>query len=104
MSVLGGWSTEQNRYDQLRAERINIVGNSLPALSLGATEGWSNGAIEEEWALLSGFMRVNYAFASKYLAEFNFRADASSRFSKKASMGFLFLLLPSDGELQKKSS
>ena len=32
MSVLGGWSTEQNRYDQLRAERINIVGNTLPAL------------------------------------------------------------------------
>ncbi len=88
MSVLGGWSTEQNRYDQLRAERINIVGNSLPALSLGATEGWSNGAIEEEWALLSGFMRVNYAFASKYLAEFNFRADASSRFSKKHQWGF----------------
>ena len=61
MSVLGGWSTEQNRYDQLRAERINIVGNSLPALSLGATEGWSNGAIEEELALLSGFMRVTAA-------------------------------------------
>ena len=88
ISVLGGWSTEQNRYDQLRAERINIVGNSLPALSLGATEGWSNSAIEEEWALLSGFMRVNYAFSSKYLAEFNFRADASSRFSKKHQWGF----------------
>lgn len=88
MSVLGGWSTEQNRYDQLRAERINIVGNTLPALSLGATEGWSNSAIEQEWALLSGFMRLNYAFASKYLAEFNFRADASSRFSKKHQWGF----------------
>ena len=88
MSVLGGWSTEQNRYDQLRAERINIVGNTLPALSLGATEGWSNSAIEEEWVLLSGFMRFNYAFASKYLAEFNFRADASSRFSKKHQWGF----------------
>lgn len=88
MSVLGGWSTEQERYDQLRAERINIVGNSLPALSLGATEGWSNSAIEEEWALLSGFMRVNYAFSSKYLAEFNFRADASSRFSKQHQWGF----------------
>lgn len=88
MTVLGGWSTEQNRYDQLRAERINIVGNSLPALSLGATDGWSNSAIEEEWALLSGFMRANYAYASKYLAEFNFRADASSRFSKKHQWGF----------------
>ncbi|MCC8170292.1 MAG: SusC/RagA family TonB-linked outer membrane protein [Parabacteroides sp.] len=88
MSVLGGWSTEQNRYDQLRTERINIVGNSLPALSLGATEGWSNSAIEEEWALLSGFMRVNYAYDSRYLAEFNFRADASSRFSKKHQWGF----------------
>ena len=86
--ILGGWSTEENKYEQLYAKRINIVGNSLPAINLGATEGWSNSAKDEEWALLSGFMRINYAFASKYLAEFNFRADASSRFSKKHQWGF----------------
>lgn len=88
INVLGGWSTEQNRYELLHAERINIVGNALPAINLGATEGWSNSAKDQEWALLSGFMRVNYAFASKYLVEFNFRADASSRFSKKHQWGF----------------
>lgn len=88
INVLGGWSTEQNHYDLLHAERINIVGNALPALNLGATEGWSNSAQEQEWALLSGFMRLNYAFSSKYLVEFNFRADASSRFSKKHQWGF----------------
>lgn len=30
---------------------------------------------------------MNYAFASKYLVEANFRADASSRFQKKHRWG-----------------
>lgn len=88
ISALGGWSTETNRLDELQAERINIIGNELPALNLGSTEGWSNSAKEEEWALLSGFMRVNYAYESKYLFEGNFRADGSSRFSDQNKWGF----------------
>lgn len=88
VNALGGWSAETHRYDKLQAERINIIGNELPALDLGATEGWSNKAEEKEWALLSGFMRVNYAYASKYLFEANFRADGSSRFSDDNKWGF----------------
>ncbi len=86
-SLLGGWSAEENKYELLAAERTDIVGNELPALGLGSTDGWSNGANETEWALLSGFMRFNYAYANKYLFEANFRADASSRFSKNNRWG-----------------
>ena len=86
-NILGGWSVEENLYEDLKADRINIIGNELPALSLGATEGWTNAASETEWALMSGFMRANYAYASKYLLEVNFRADASSRFSKNNRWG-----------------
>src|SRR5699024_2280029 len=67
--------------------RLNIVGNELPALDLGATDGWSNDGDETHWALLSGFMRLNYAYASKYLFEANFRADGSSRFSSRNKWG-----------------
>lgn len=87
ISILGGWSAEEQLYENLEGVRTNIVGNEVPALALGSTEGWSNGADETEWALLSGFMRANYAFADKYLLEANFRADASSRFSKKKRWG-----------------
>lgn len=88
ISALGGWSAEHQAYEDLQASRINIIGNELPSMKLGSTEGWNNDVKEEEWALLSGFMRFNYAFASKYLLEFNFRADGSSRFSQKNKWGF----------------
>ena len=87
IKVMGGWSAEENLSDDLQAKRTDIVGNDLPALNLGSTDGWSNSADETDWALVSGFMRLNYAFASKYLVEANFRADASSRFSKKNRWG-----------------
>lgn len=87
IKVLGGWSVEENKYEDLEAKRTDIVGNILPALKLGSTNGWSNNANETDWALASGFMRLNYAYASKYLFEANFRADGSSRFSKKNRWG-----------------
>lgn len=86
--LLGGWSAEQNMYESLTAERTNIIGNELPALGLGSTDEWSNSADETEWALLSGFVRLNYSFDNRYLFEANLRADASSRFSKKHRWGY----------------
>lgn len=87
INILGGWSAEEQVYEMIGGERTDIVGNELPSLGLGSTDGWSNKADETEWALISGFMRLNYAYADKYLFEANFRADASSRFSKKNRWG-----------------
>lgn len=41
-----------------------------------------------QWRMLSYFGRVNYALMGKYLAEFNLRADASSRFAKGNRWGY----------------
>lgn len=87
LNILGGWSAEEEVYEKLEGIRTNIVGNELPALGLGSTDGWSNNAEDTEWALVSGFMRMNYAYADKYLFEANFRADASSRFSQAHRWG-----------------
>ena len=88
INMLGGWSAETQYYRSLGADRVNIIGNSLPALSLGSTEGWTNSANETHWALLSGFMRLNYSYKDRYLFEGNFRADGSSRFSSQNKWGF----------------
>lgn len=88
INILGGWSAESQFYEMLNAYRMNIIGNELPAIDLGSTTGWTNDADETHWSLLSGFMRLNYAYASKYLLEANFRADGSSRFSKQNKWGF----------------
>ncbi|WP_230981321.1 TonB-dependent receptor [Echinicola salinicaeni] len=41
-----------------------------------------------DWALRSGFARVNYSFLGKYLLEVNGRYDGSSRFAKNDRYGF----------------
>ena len=47
----------------------------------------SNSGTSSEWALMSYFGRVNYAFAGKYLVEANLRYDGSSRFAKGRKWG-----------------
>lgn len=86
--LLGGWSSETEHYSMTNAKRKNIIGNELPAIDLGSTDGWTNDGEETHWALLSGFVRLNYDYADKYLFEANFRADGSSRFSSQNKWGF----------------
>ena len=88
VKVLGGWSAEQEHYSMTEAKRVNIIGNELPSIDLGSTTGWTNDGDKTHWALLSGFMRLNYSYASKYLFEANFRVDGSSRFSDNNKWGF----------------
>ena len=85
---LGGWSAETQHYHNIDAYRMNIIGNELPALDLGSTNGWKNNEDEYEWSMLSYFFRLNYAYKAKYLFEANFRADGSSRFSDKNKWGY----------------
>lgn len=102
INVLGGWSAEENLYEDLQGKRTNIVGNELPALNLGDTDGWSNAADENEWALLSGFMRASYAFAAKYLVEV-ISVRMLLPVSQRKTGGECSLRHLSDGESQKRS-
>ncbi len=83
-----GGSVEENYWESAGATRFNILGNELPALNLGTADDAQNSYSANEWGIVSGFSRLNYDFAGKYLFEANFRADASSRFSDKNKWGF----------------
>lgn len=86
--ILAGTSVEENLYEVNGATRFNILGNELPALNLGSTTDAQNNYSGSEWGILSGFGRLNYDYAGKYLFEVNFRADASSRFSEINRWGY----------------
>lgn len=86
-SAMVGVSAEKESYNYLFAKRLNITGNELAAFNLGSTSGMFTDYNAYEWALLSGFTRINYAYADKYLLEFNYRSDGSSRFSKSNRWG-----------------
>ena len=53
------------------------------------------------WATRSGFFRVNYAFADRYLLEVNGRYDLSSKFPRN-NRAVLIRLSHWDGKCLKK--
>ncbi len=90
-------SQEENVSGSFLATRTNLVSQELDALSFG-TANFLNDASGTHNALRSFFGRGAYGFKDKYLAEFNFRYDGSSRFAPdvrwdwftSASVGWVF--------------
>ncbi|MEG1749313.1 MAG: TonB-dependent receptor [Tannerellaceae bacterium] len=90
-SIMAGYSQENEKYQSLKASRRDYPFD-LPTIDAGGQTGWSNGGdsdkgSEREWALMSGFGRLNYNFKDRYLAEVNARYDGSSRIAKDGRWG-----------------
>lgn len=73
-------------------ERASITGTNFPGIefttisSAAVTTGSTSGKIPS--GIISYFGGANYSYADKYSADFNFRADASSRFGKSNKWGY----------------
>lgn len=81
---------EQYRYQNsgFSATRRGLLDWSITDITSGALMEAISGDAKGEFAMLSYFGRVNYAFDRKYLLEANFRSDASSKFSPTGRQGF----------------
>lgn len=82
--ALAGTSFEDIRYDEVSGWRKLFPNNNLQDIHAGS-DAPSNMNVDggmSQTKLFSVFGRLNYAYASKYLAEINVRSDASSRFHK----------------------
>lgn len=89
ISGVGGFSQEWSVLRQFEASRINLITEQDPTLNLGSKEGMSNNGGASQWAIRSGFGRLNYNYSDRYLMEVNLRYDLSSRFHK-SNRGGLF--------------
>jgi len=85
-SIMTGYSQENEKYQSLEAYRRDYPFN-LQTIDAGGTTGWSNKGGEREWALMSGFGRINYNFKDRYLVEVNARYDGSSRIAEQGRWG-----------------
>lgn len=86
-SAMAGYSQETNLYQTLGAFRRDYSFD-LPVIDAGTgAPNWSNEGKKEEWALMSGFFRLNYNFKERYLFEANARYDGSSRLSPDGRWG-----------------
>jgi TonB-linked SusC/RagA family outer membrane protein len=88
LSGVGGLSQEWSVMRQFWASRTNLVTEHDPTLNLGSNEAMSNNASASQWAIRSGFGRINYNYGDRYLMEMNMRYDLSSRFAKAVRGGW----------------
>lgn len=86
-TVMAGASQELFRYKWFKTSKQDLLDVGLNSLD-GATGAASSSGNTVEWAMRSYFGRVKLNWDDKYLAEFNLRADGSSRFLKDNRWGY----------------
>lgn len=87
VNVLAGFQSEDNRANSFFGAKHGFdLGRYYLSNGDGATATSGGGA--SSWAMVSGYGRINYDYAGKYLLELNGRYDGSSRFTEKNRWGF----------------
>ena len=83
-----GFNQEDYHYKNITVAPKNIISENLNdiGLAVGDSPQWYGG--QSEYALRGAFIRLNYDFGGKYLAEFSGRYDGSSRFPKNSRFAF----------------
>jgi len=87
LSVLLGYSWEQEDYSDLGGSRDNFPGNNLHYIDAGSPGNQQSSGSGYGWALQSYFGRVQYNYAERYLLESTIRYDGSSRFPAGSRFG-----------------
>lgn len=84
LNVLGGYSFQRFIDTGFNASAQNFPTTAFGPNNLGAGEGVKNivGSYRQENTLLSGFGRLNYNYADRYLLTSTVRLDGSSRFGE----------------------
>ncbi|MFV0588045.1 SusC/RagA family TonB-linked outer membrane protein, partial [Bacteroides reticulotermitis] len=82
-------------YSDYKYESNNATGRGIPSNTevLGvATTPYAVGGGKSEWAMQSVYFNANYTYNDKYMGQFSYRIDGSSRFSKDNRYGGFFTI------------
>jgi TonB-linked SusC/RagA family outer membrane protein len=85
-AIVGG-DLEYYQFDYHSSKRNTLLDPGVGAINGAIGDQFVSG-INNHWATLGGFGRLNYAFKNKFLLELNGRFDGSSRFPKNDLWGF----------------
>lgn len=88
LKLMVGTHAEDYNYGYLRGGRKSFPNNKLTDIDAGDRSTQTNEGSTQALSMVSGFGRINYDYAGKYLLEANFRADASSRFAEGYRWGY----------------
>ena len=88
LKAMVGYNYEQSTYNRVAVQRNGLIFDDASDLNLALGQAINTGGGFEEWAILGGFSRLNYAFKDRYLVEVNARYDGSSKFPANQRFGF----------------
>lgn len=83
LKLLVGYQQEYQHYKADGQQKTHLLSENLPSITnaIGVLTGYDN---QVQWASQSGFGRLNYDYAGKYMIEFDGRYSGSSRFPDTA--------------------
>tara|TARA_R110002049_G_scaffold245100_3_gene419078 strand:+ start:13434 stop:16613 length:3180 start_codon:yes stop_codon:yes gene_type:complete len=87
VTVLLGAAHEELHYESFGVARKNLITEELPSFAQGADEDGLPTEVKNGWVIDSYFATLSYNFKKKYLLDFNFRRDGSSRFAPENRWG-----------------
>ena len=82
VAAMVGYEQTKRNWEEIRAIRRGFYNNELREINAGDAAQEDTWGSSYEWALRSGFGRLNYNWKGRYLFEANARYDGSSRFAK----------------------
>ena len=88
LNLVAGWNLEDSHYRNQKTYRTGNLYPSKPSFTLMDGEYYSTLSGGNTWGLMGVFSRINYNFKNRYLGEFSFRYDGSSKFPKDSQWGF----------------
>ncbi|HEY0176145.1 MAG TPA: SusC/RagA family TonB-linked outer membrane protein, partial [Pedobacter sp.] len=80
VKFLAGYNYEQSTFKRLLASRNGLIFDDVKDINLALGQSIVTAGGYDQWAVLGGFYRINYAYKDRYLLEANGRYDGSSKF------------------------
>lgn len=80
------FQNSDNEYYSLKSTHIPNESLGMAGMADGTLS--SSSSLKSSWSMMSYLARLNYNYKSKYYATASFRADGSSKFSKKHRYGY----------------
>ena len=86
VNAIAGYSIQKDKINISQVSANNFPDDQIHTLSGGQV--FAGTSVEEEWSLVSAFVRGTYSYKDKYLFTGTMRTDKSSRFGKDNQTGY----------------
>jgi TonB-linked SusC/RagA family outer membrane protein len=86
INAIAGYSIQKDKINISQVSADKFPDDQVKTISGGQVFGGTS--VEEEWSLVSAFLRSTYSYKDKYLFTGTIRSDKSSRFGKDNQTGY----------------